>query len=114
MPIFPDAKEAYRWAYWDILKPWREGRAYDPNPEMFRGGTATMGAVLVALTIESFVRRSCKRHQPCRYFSKTCLLDVWWPDPKQYVPNRSESEWSYINACIAKYEEMLRQVKYIA
>ena len=54
--LFPSAHAAYAWSY-EILDGWRNGKAFDPDPEQFRGGTGVMGIVLAALDVKIIADR---------------------------------------------------------
>ena len=53
---FPSAHAAYAWSY-EILEVWRGGKAFNPDPERFRGGTGAMGAILTALSVKVIADR---------------------------------------------------------
>lgn len=53
---FPSAHAAYAWMY-EVIGVWSGGRAFNPNPEQFRGGTGVMGTVLMALSIKIIADR---------------------------------------------------------
>jgi len=103
---FSSARSAYEWAYWDILKPWRDGRCNHPDPDIRGGSDSGIGNhVLLALSIEMMLERTC--HSACPMHSKDCILAYWFPDPLQPSPVRTQSEVDRIEGCIKEFEDRL-------
>ena len=104
---FSCAFSAYEWAQ-GVLSPWRNGRAFDPDPEQFRGGTGAMGAIVAAITIDHCAERACRAAGSCPQFSRECFIEWWLPDPTIAHPERSPSQIRRIENCIEEFDRILR------
>ena len=104
---FSCAFSAYEWAQ-GVLSPWRNGRAFDPDPEQFRGGTGAMGAIIAAIAIDQCAERACHAAGKCPQFNRECFVDWWLPDPTIAHPERSSAQIRRIEDCAARFDEMLR------
>ena len=113
MPIFPSAQAAYCWAY-EILDVWRNGSAFDPDPELYRGNTGALGAVHMAMDIEWMAQAACAVSlQRCRWQDKDCFMRSYMPPPTEPAEERTDQQMQQIKACASVFESMLRQVGWV-
>jgi len=104
---FPSPRHAFAFA-WEVLDNWYAGRAFDPDPEQFRGGTGVMGVVHRALDVmkvadrfdPGVVRdgRPCDRRRMWFYF-----IYVDQPAPVYFTPNE---QWRLDKAACAFCEAL--------
>ena len=107
---FVSASDAFSWSA-EVLIIWRSGKAFDPNPELFRGGTGGLGAVLVAIQIEGMAGKACTGK--CREVDEDCFLGWYMPCPLTIPEAKSISEKNAIMECIAQFEDALRMVGWL-
>lgn len=112
IPTFPSAFEAFQWSQ-EVLGQWRNGRAFDPNPELFQGGTGMMGAVMAALDIENIAHRACIGGCPCPHLDRECLLNWYLPEATQPKTERSSHHTQRIEACADQFHEYLKMRGYV-
>lgn len=112
IPTFPSAFDAYQWSQ-EILNQWRNGRAFDPNPELFRGGTGIMGTVMVAIDIENLARKACVMARPCPYLDHACLTQWYLPEATQPKPERSSHQIKRVENCAEQFKAYLERRGYI-
>ena len=105
---FSTPAAAYLWAQ-EILIPWRSGRAFDCDPEQFRGGTGAMGAVIAAIAIDTRAERACCGAKRCPRYDPKCFLNWWLPEPCLTQIQLSDSEVGRIENCIAEFDRLLRE-----
>jgi len=111
---FASAFEAYYWAQ-GVLVPWREGKAFDPDPELFHGGTGGIGlSILTAIDIDHIAGKACRNGRPCPYQDNGCLMGWYLPPPTERRPERSASHTRRIEDCLEKFETYLRMRGYLA
>ncbi len=104
---FSSPPAAYIWAQ-EVLIPWRQGRAFDPDPEQFHGGTGSMGAIIAAIAIDTRAERACCGAARCPQFHRECFLTYWLPEPTIVQPRRAQAEIDRIEACISKFDKLLQ------
>jgi hypothetical protein len=110
---FSSAFDAYYWAQ-GILIPWRSGKAFDPNPELFRGGMGGIGlSILIAIDIDHIAAKACSRGHPCPYFDTGCLMDWYLPEPTIMQQERSSYHIRRIEDCLAQFEMYLKDRGYL-
>lgn len=78
----PSVHAAYAFAF-EVLQVWHSGRAYDPDPEQFRGGTGAMGTVHRAMDIMLIADRHDPGRENGRWFP---LVFVGQPQPIHWLP----------------------------
>jgi hypothetical protein len=109
---FSSPAAAYLWAQ-GVLIPWRSGKAFDPDPEQFRGGTGSMGAIVTAIAIDTRAERACCGAGRCPQFNRECFLAFWLPEPTIVQPRRSSAEIERIESCINTFDRLLRNAGFI-
>ena len=110
---FESAFEAYHWAQ-GILIPWRSGHAFDPDPELFRGGTGGIGlSILIAIDINHIAEKACRGGHPCRYYDGNCMMNWYLPEPTIPLPERSSHHIRNIEDCLQQFEVYLKMRGYI-
>ena len=112
IPTFPSVFEAYQWSQ-EILSQWRNGRAFDPNPELFRGGMGVMGSIMVALDIENIAWKACINGRPCPNFCRDCLLNWYLPEATQPPAERSSHHTRRIENCAEQFRVYLQMRGYV-
>lgn len=90
-----------------VLGQWRNGKAFNPDPELFRGGTGTMGMILMAWEIERMAHRCCHGPCLCPYYEAKCFMRWYLPELDDQ-PNRSREEHDRVQACINSFEMRLK------
>jgi hypothetical protein len=111
--IFISAFDAYQWAQ-GILVSFRSGRAFDPNPELFRGGTGGIGLkTLIAIDIGHLSEKACNGGLPCPYKHGDCLLDWYIPEPTTIYPQRTSHHIRHIEECLSQFEAYLKARGYL-
>jgi hypothetical protein len=110
---FTCAATAYEWAQ-GILITFRNGKAFDPNPELFRGGMGGIGLkILIAIDVDHIAGKACCGAKRCPQFDYQCLFQYWLPEPTIVQPARSSTQIQRIEDCIARFDELLRMRGYV-
>ena len=111
--IFPSAFDAYQWAQ-ETLSRFRNGTAFDPDPDRFRGGRGIMGlSVLVAIDIDHLAKKACRNGHPCPHYTGACFMDWYIPDPVIRPPQRGRTQMERIECCVREFEGLLEARGYI-
>jgi hypothetical protein len=110
---FSSAFDAYYWAQ-GILSPFRCGKAFDPNPELFRGGTGGISLkILIAIDVDHLAVKACKNGHPCPYHNGDCLMRWYLPPPTEVQRERSSSHVQRIEDCLGQFETYLKMRGYL-
>jgi len=110
---FSSAFEAFYWAQ-GILNSFRNGKAFDPNPELFRGGMGGIGLkTLVAIDIDHIAAKACRNGCPCPCYDGGCMMNWYLPEPTIPPPERSSHHIRRIEDCVWKFEEYLKMRGYL-
>lgn len=110
---FASAFDAYYWAQ-GVLVTFRNGKAFDPNPDLFRGGTGGIGLkTLIAIDIDHIAVKACRSGNPCRYYDGDCMMNWYLPEPTVTQQERTAHHIRRIENCLQQFEVYLKMRGYI-
>lgn len=110
---FATAFDAFYWAQ-GVLVSFRNGKAFDPNPELFRGGTGGISLkTLIAIDIDHIAVKACRNGHPRPYHNEDCMMDWYLPEPTVRQRERSASHVHRIEDCLWQFETFLRMRGYL-
>lgn len=110
--IFSSAFEAYQWAQ-ETLDRFRNGMAFNPDPDRFRGTMGKHTAILTAIDINHLAQKACHGGHPCPHYHGGCFMGWYIPDPLVQPPHRSRAQTERIERCVLQFEIYLRMRRYI-